>query len=70
MYELEPCVQGPRQVFALVYFEELHKQTQLHASGIWYGHDMVGVKTSRSIVVGESLLLHDYSVTLIQRLEN
>ena len=35
------------------------EQAQVHASGFRYGHNLVGVKTPRSIFIGDFLLLHD-----------
>ena len=46
------------------------EQAQLDASGFRSGHNLVGVKTPRSIRVGDFPLLHDYSVAFNQRLQN
>ena len=68
--ELEPRIQGTRQMVALLFVNAYIGQAQLDASGFRYGHNLVGVKTPRSIRVGDFPLLHDYSVAFNQRLRN
>ena len=55
---------------ALLFSNNYNEQAQLDASGFRYGHNLVGVKTPRSIRVGDFFLLHDYSVAFNQRLQN
>ena len=68
--ELEPRIQGTRQMFALLFLNAYIEQVQLDASVFRYGHNLVGVKTPRPIRVGDFPLLHDYSVAFNQRLQN
>ena len=57
-------------MFALLRLNTYIEQAQLDASGFRYGHNLVGVKTPRSILVGDFPLLHDYSVAFNQSLQN
>ena len=68
--ELEPCSQETRQMIALLSFNNYIEQAQLDASGFRYGHNLLGIKTPRSIRVGDFPLLRDYSVAFNQRLQN
>ena len=70
VYELEPRIQGTRQMFALLFLNDYIEKAQLDASGFRYGYNLVGVKTPRSIRVGDFPLLHDYSVAFNQHLQN
>ena len=57
-------------MFALLFFNNYVEQAQLDASGFRYGHNLLGIKTPRSIRVSDFPLLHDYSVAFNQRLQN
>ena len=57
-------------MFALLFFNSYIEQAQLDASGFRYGHNLLGIKTPRSIRVSDFPLLHDYSVAFNQRLQN
>ena len=57
-------------MFWLLFFNNYIEPAQLDASGFLYGHNLVGIKTPRSIRVGHFPLLHDYSVAFNHRLQN
>ena len=65
VYELESRFQGPWYITCFYISMHCMRKVPYHACVIRCGHNLVAVQTSRSILVRDFLLLHNFSAAFI-----